>query len=340
MHAKDAAHNPEAMQLERRKYIRHVIDEEAALQFVSSSERLVCRVVDIGLTGCRIRAIESLHPAAKTRVEVSVRVRGVAFRFSGEMLWNDGQHLAGIHLHDLPGRRRAEFADLLCELQASHSLHAKKAEKAKAQAEAPQPALIAPGPAAVEPAAPAPAPAAHPPQPLPVLAPAARSGPLGPSVPQYQVPKPSPPAGEAAPIAAAPGAQAGIERRKQARHEVDTSATILLVNVAARIKGRIVDLSLGGCRIRTDERFPVGIYTRIETEFNLEGLPFRLGGVVQAILEKDLVGIRFLDLSPRKRDQVTQLIGEIDEMNARKKLSEAAAAGSGPEAPTVEGGSI
>ncbi len=57
------------------------------------------------------------------------------------------------------------------------------------------------------------------------------------------------------------------ERRQQSRHEVDTSAAILLINVGSLLQGRIVDLSLSGCRIRTDEKFPVGIYTRVETEF-------------------------------------------------------------------------
>jgi hypothetical protein len=74
-------------------------------------------------------------------------------------------------------------------------------------------------------------------------------------------------------------------------------------------------MSAGGCRIRTDERFPVGIYTRVETEFRLEGLPFRLGGVIQAIQDRErfLVGIRFLDMSARKREQVEQLMQEIEE---------------------------
>ncbi|HVN93944.1 MAG TPA: PilZ domain-containing protein [Terracidiphilus sp.] len=108
----------------------------------------------------------------------------------------------------------------------------------------------------------------------------------------------------------------GRERRQQARFEVDTSATIFLVHVASNLRGRILDLSLNGCRIRTDERFPVGIYTRVETEFRLEGLPFRLGGVIQSIHDRNTVGIRFLDMSLRKREQVLELIGEIEEMRA------------------------
>jgi hypothetical protein len=58
----------------------------------------------------------------------------------------------------------------------------------------------------------------------------------------------------------------------------------------------------------------VGIYTRVETEFLLKGLPFRLGGVVQAIHDRYTVGVRFLDLSERKREQVGDLIEEIEAM--------------------------
>ncbi len=112
-------------------------------------------------------------------------------------------------------------------------------------------------------------------------------------------------------IAAQTPKPAKRERREQAREKVDTSAVIHLINIASRLPGRILDLSPGGCRIRTDERFPVGIYTRVETEFFIEGLPFRLGGVIQAIIDRHTVGIRFLDMSERKRQQVEQLIEEI-----------------------------
>jgi c-di-GMP-binding flagellar brake protein YcgR len=121
------------------------------------------------------------------------------------------------------------------------------------------------------------------------------------------------------------------ERRAQSRHEVDTSAVIFLINIGCRLQGRIQDLSASGCRIRTDERFPVGIYTRVETEFRLEGLPFRLGGVIQAIHDRErrLVGIRFLDMSDRKRKQVEQLIGEIEENHARRDLTKPGEPGQG-----------
>ena len=101
------------------------------------------------------------------------------------------------------------------------------------------------------------------------------------------------------------------ERRLHPRYPVDTSATVYFIDVRAKVCGRILDVSMGGCRIRTDGRFPVGIYRRVETEFKVEGVPFRLGGVVQAIHDRSTVGIRFLDLSPRKCEHLAQLMAEI-----------------------------
>jgi hypothetical protein len=92
---------------------------------------------------------------------------------------------------------------------------------------------------------------------------------------------------------------------------VDTSAVIRLIDIAADVHGRILDVSVGGCRICTDKRFPLGIFRRVETEFRFEGLPFRLGGVTQALYDPFSVGIRFLDMSDRKREQLIQLIEEI-----------------------------
>jgi hypothetical protein len=113
------------------------------------------------------------------------------------------------------------------------------------------------------------------------------------------------------------------ERRQHSRHAVDDTATILLVKVASRIEGRLIDLSLGGCRIRCAKPFPVGIYTRVEVEFRVEGLSFRLGGVVQAIHNRDTVGIRFLDVSQRKSDQLTQLMDELKVSHERECCAKA-----------------
>ena len=111
---------------------------------------------------------------------------------------------------------------------------------------------------------------------------------------------------------------AGQERRRYARLWVDSVATVFLLDLRARVPGRIVDVSLGGCRIRSQERFPVGIYRRVEVEFTLDGMPFRLAGVVQALHDAYTIGIRLLDLSERKREQLAALMEELEEAERRE----------------------
>ena len=102
-----------------------------------------------------------------------------------------------------------------------------------------------------------------------------------------------------------------MAKRKEPRHAVDTGAVIRLIDLAATVKGRIVDLSMGGCRIQANRRFPVGVFRRVEAEFHIDGLPFRLPGVTQAIYDPFNVGIRFVDITERKREQLALLIEEI-----------------------------
>ena len=60
---------------------------------------------------------------------------------------------------------------------------------------------------------------------------------------------------------------------------VDTRANLLLVKAGIVMPGNILDIRPGGCQLRTESRFEVGIYVRVEAEFYLRGLPFRLAGV-------------------------------------------------------------
>lgn len=121
---------------------------------------------------------------------------------------------------------------------------------------------------------------------------------------------------------AAPARRFGQERRAQAREHVDTSALIFLVKGGVHFTGRIVDLSFGGCCIRVADSLPLGIYIRVELEFRLRGLPFRLAGVIQSRRDQHSVGIRFLDVSERKQQQVAELMAEIEATHAAQPDAE------------------
>jgi c-di-GMP-binding flagellar brake protein YcgR len=114
------------------------------------------------------------------------------------------------------------------------------------------------------------------------------------------------------------------DRRRESRHPVDGSAVLYLVNIATRMPGRVTDLSLNGCCIRTDTRYTLGIYRRVEVELRIEGLPFRLAGVTQSLHDDHRVGIRFLNVSDRKREQLVLFIKELQEFwKARQEAREA-----------------
>ena len=334
---------------DRRILPRCDVDEEAALLLVGRGNRMHCRIVELSLTGCRMSIGERLLAGSGTRVEATFKVQGIAFRFGGEIEWADDKNQVGIRFVDLIQRRRDELIEVLCELEAEAAAKREKeaaeqrAAEERARQESKKPAAAqtealpfldrlwaapletkakqTPDPvAAPQPAASIPEPVA---KPIPAAVPLAVASPA---------PEPQPPAIERA--SQRPAKASKRERRTQSRHQVDTSAAIFLINVGSKLSGRILDLSAGGCRIRTDERFPVGIYTRVETEFRLEGLPFRLGGVIQVVHDRDrrLVGIRFLDMSARKREQLEQLIEEIEEMRGGEHPARPGDSGSAPVA--------
>jgi len=314
MEAADREQSLAAGRQDRRADPRFNVDEDAHLLLVKSNSSFLCHIVDLSLNGCRIRTWERFLAGSMVRVEVTFKVRGVPFRFSGVTQWTDGHYLIGVRFVDVPARRRGELAEALCEVKAAKA--AKAAEKAAGERAAEEWAAAK---KAVEEKAAALKAAEQKAAALKVAmeqaavletaeAGQAKKEALRPSA--AQLPDQTRVAQAPEAVRPKPGKR---ERREESREAVDTSAIIFLVNVASRLSGRILDLSVGGCRIRTDDRFPVGIYTRVETEFRLEGLPFRLGGVIQAIHDRNTVGIRFLDMSSRKREQVEQLIDEIHE---------------------------
>jgi hypothetical protein len=308
---------------ERRTRPRFPVDEDASLLLLEHGFSVQCSIVDLSLEGCRVRTRERLPAAMRASVEISFKINGIAFRLSGEIRWldsaaasiRDGVRVVGIRFVGVSSRRRDEWAEVLGEVEVDSI--AKAAQRGREQTGARQWMEE-------RKAEPPESPTKRYPYLVAALQPAKTMGADRPSAGSSQALMPEPavsPLASHETIDAAGRDAANRERRKQSRHEVNTSAVILLIHVGSRLSGRILDLSLGGCRICTEQNFPVGIYTRVETEFQLEGLPFRLGGVIQAIHSPRLVGIRFLDMSDRKREQVEQLIEEIAEIEAIKAIN-------------------
>ncbi|MFZ0304208.1 MAG: PilZ domain-containing protein [Terracidiphilus sp.] len=313
----DQAENPIGLTAdfdERREMPRCAVDVPVTLLVLSRGTTIVGQMAELSLSGCRVLLPKTLPHAASAAVECTFRIRGVAFRLGGVVEWAES-NLAGVRFSAMSSRSRDNLMEVLCEVELEN--HARQLASPNTT---PEPHTVG----------------MHPVEPVP-----AESAVRGPAHSRPETLRPQVSFGSAASVQAkgtatvfspapaaalSPGPQTaaapdptaskpnpGRDRRTAHRCGVDTSAVIDLVKVGSKIPGQIVDLSVGGCRVKTADKFPVGIYTRIETEFQLHGLPFRLGGVIQAIHDRNTVGIRFLDMSQRKKDQVAELVAELDE---------------------------
>jgi c-di-GMP-binding flagellar brake protein YcgR len=259
-----------------RAFPRHPVDTSAELLLVEHGLALRCRILDLSEGGCRLRTDQTLPDGIRVHVEVAFKLHGVSLRFSGFTQWTGTENEVGIRFGEALLRRRGELTEVLTEVQEEEAAKAERLAAEQRAAEEQTAQLEAEAKRLAENPAPAP---------------------------------PSSPVPPAAPLKK-------IQLRTQVRYQVDETAAITLIRSGSVLRGRILDLSQSGCRICTPQPFPVGIYTRVEAEFQLHGLPFRLAGVTQAHYDPNNVGIRFLDVSSRKRQQIDQLIQEIGEQRA------------------------
>lgn len=298
--------------IDHRSHPRYAVDADSTLLLVSHGLSLQSHILDLSLEGCRLRILEHFAVGTGMRVEVAFKINGIAFRLVGISRWTNGRDLVGIQFVSVVERRHEQLAEVVVEIERAAAARGAKeaAERAALESEteedeklqSEQDARKREQRLAEELAA------------RELLDLAERQAREWAEI--QEIARRAKAARERAAQLERDAAEQH-DRRSQTRHAVDTTAAVLLIRCGSIIRGHILDLSLGGCHIRSDEKFPVGIYTRVEAEFHLEGLPFLLGGVVQAVHDPHNVGIRFLDMSERKRQQIQLLIREIDEMRSR-----------------------
>ena len=307
-HSQDTLEKPRLQPQERRSHPRYTVDEDSTLLLVSHGLSLQCQILNLSLEGCRLRTRERYPAGTRTHVEVTFKVNGIAFRLLGVVEWTDGKTLLGVRFIEMASRRGAQLAEVICELDAAAAAcEVKEAAALREALEQESKLGIAVAQEKVREQK-----QQHAEEPVGREAREHSEREASEWAEIQKIARRTKAAQEAAVLEVQNQASARRDRRAQVRHEVNTRAIIFLVHSGSTLSGRIVDLSENGCHIRSDERFKVGIYTRVETEFRLEGLPFRLAGVIQAVYDLNNVGIRFLDVSQRKRGQVKQLIAEIE----------------------------
>jgi len=104
----------------------------------------------------------------------------------------------------------------------------------------------------------------------------------------------------------------GKERRVHSRYVVEAQAVLLLIRSNETLAGYVLEVSQSGCRIYLSEPFDKGLGVPLEVNFQLHGIPVRMPGVCQVLVDKHTIGIRFSELSGRKQQQLNELISEIN----------------------------
>ena len=103
----------------------------------------------------------------------------------------------------------------------------------------------------------------------------------------------------------------GPERRTHPRHPVDEDATLLILSQGSPLPCHLLELSLEGCRLRTKAPFLAGIEIRVEVAFRINGIALRFSGVTAWTLDKHVVGVHFVGLTSRRRDELADVLGEL-----------------------------
>lgn len=117
------------------------------------------------------------------------------------------------------------------------------------------------------------------------------------------------------------------DRRRSPRLDCCGNAQLRMVNLESadpiQFHGKILNLSLIGCCVETERPVALRVMDRLEVYFQLNGMPVLVMGVTRAIHSPHRIGIEFLDVSPRKQDQIRFLVSELLETLQEKKKSKA-----------------
>jgi hypothetical protein len=101
-----------------------------------------------------------------------------------------------------------------------------------------------------------------------------------------------------------------IDRRQHTRYAVDAWAEVMVKDGTMLFRGRVLDLSLGGCYIETEARLRLAPGTPVEMVFRAHDVVFRCNATSRMIRTKG-AGFLFSDLDARSQMELEGMIREL-----------------------------
>jgi len=103
----------------------------------------------------------------------------------------------------------------------------------------------------------------------------------------------------------------GVERRLEPRFDLDSDASLHILNTGHVMPCALLEISRSGCRLFSETPFELESETRVEVEFTGNGYPFRIGAMIRPKSDEHITGLQFVELSPRRRAQLDDLVNEL-----------------------------
>ena len=103
-----------------------------------------------------------------------------------------------------------------------------------------------------------------------------------------------------------------VERRKHPRYSVDAWAEVMVKDGTMLFRGRVLDVSVGGCYIETEARLRLAPGTPVEMVFRVNEEVFRCEATTRMVRTKG-AGFLFSTLGAKVQMDLERLIGELSE---------------------------
>jgi len=240
-----------------------------------------CEMLDVSLSGCRMRTLRPFSAGALESVKVILHIQGMTLTIWGVTQWTTWDQLVGIRFIHPTGRTRNQLAGLLTCLLDRSATEFIKAAVAEASAQRRSPIIALENPLLVEPESPA----------------------CEAVEEEFQQAPPPPPLPKRPELHS--------EFKVLRLEEGDSPSALHLVAEDSTLPGNVLDVSQDGCLVQLVQPSPVRINAQAEVDFRLRGLSFRLPGITNEILGDRMVEIRFTEMSRRKREDLSQAIAEL-----------------------------
>ncbi len=103
-----------------------------------------------------------------------------------------------------------------------------------------------------------------------------------------------------------------IERRQHTRYAVDAWAEVMVKDGTMLFRGRVLDVSVGGCYIETEARLRLAPGTPVEMVFRANDRVFRCDATSRMVRTKG-AGFLFANLNAKLQIELAGLIQELSE---------------------------